>query len=282
MKIINAKVEELVQKPGYEGMLEQIERGGRVCYKSEDKITPGSAEKFVNTLINRKHFAPLEHGTVYLVIPGYNDSFTRKITRFFLDNKYSHCEVVWENDLISTMYVTTNYRVIVEHNLQEKIQKYIVDSPKARHRIRRSFMITCDRGISHELVRHRVMSFNQESTRYVNYSQDKWGNEITVIKPCFWEESDPRFITWKNACLDAEENYMMLLREGATPQEARAVLPNSTKTELLMTGFVDGNDGWEHFLNLRCDKAAHPQAREVANMIKDLLNPIQAEAEIIK
>lgn len=129
-----------------------------------------------------------------------------------------------------------------------------------------SVKFICDRGVSHELVRHRLASFAQESTRYCNYSDDKFGNEITVIEPCFFNirgSSIQRAIQrgiWVNSCINAEESYFKLIENGASPQEARTVLPNSLKTEIVMTMNVRE---WRHFFKLRCDKAAHPQMREL-------------------
>lgn len=129
-----------------------------------------------------------------------------------------------------------------------------------------------DRGVSHEIVRHRVASYCQESTRYCNYSKDKFGNEITVIKPCFWKESSDQFIEWKSAMKIAENHYFDLLAQGATPQEARTVLPNSLKTEVVMTANIRE---WRHFLKLRTSSAAHPQIREVAiPLLKELQEKI--------
>lgn len=118
-----------------------------------------------------------------------------------------------------------------------------------------------DRGVSHEIVRHRVASYCQESTRYCNYSKDKFGNEITVIKPCFWNEGTIPFEYWETAMRMSEAKYFDLLAQGATPQEARAVLPNSLKTEVVMTANIRE---WRHFFKLRTASAAHPQMREVA------------------
>lgn len=132
-----------------------------------------------------------------------------------------------------------------------------------------------DRGISHEIVRHRIASYSQESTRYCNYAGGKFGGEVTVIAPCFWSEGDPPFQTWKAACEAAEENYFRLLDQGATPQEARSVLPGSLKTELMMTANLRE---WRHFLRLRTAKAAHPQVREVAI---PLLSELQKKIPII-
>lgn len=127
----------------------------------------------------------------------------------------------------------------------------------------------CDRGVSHEIVRHRMASFCQESTRYCNYSKDKFDGELTFIKPCFWDEGTQNYYDWYCACRCVEETYLRLLGRGVTPQEARAVLPNSLKTELVMTANIRE---WRHFLNLRCDPAAHPQMREVALLLLDKLH----------
>ena len=133
-----------------------------------------------------------------------------------------------------------------------------------------------DRGVSHEIVRHRLAAFSQESTRYVSYSDDRFGNQITVIRPCFWSPDDPKtkdaYARWERGCLDAEAAYMDLINGGATPQQARSVLPNSTKTELVMTANLRE---WRHVLALRTSEAAHPQMREVmvplrAELVREL------------
>lgn len=123
-----------------------------------------------------------------------------------------------------------------------------------------SVKFICDRGVSHELVRHRLASFGQESTRYCNYSKDKFGNEITVIKPCFLYEDTLNYKIWEDGCLYAEKTYFDLLKFGLTPQGARSVLPNSLKTEIVMTMNIRE---WRHFFGLRCDTPAHPQMREL-------------------
>jgi len=120
--------------------------------------------------------------------------------------------------------------------------------------------IVCDRGVTHELVRHRLCSFSQESTRYANYAQDKFGREITVIRPFFWAEDDARYTLWLSAMQACEEAYLRLVEAGATAQEARSVLPNSLKTEIVTTANIRE---WRHIFKLRCDKAAHPQMRQV-------------------
>ena len=118
----------------------------------------------------------------------------------------------------------------------------------------------CDRGVTHELVRHRLASYSQESTRYANYSKDKFGREITVIKPLFWDEDSPEYSAWKEAMENAEQSYLKLIDLGARAEQARAVLPNSLKTEIVMTANIRE---WRHVFALRCSKAAHPQIREI-------------------
>lgn len=119
----------------------------------------------------------------------------------------------------------------------------------------------CDRGVSHEIVRHRIASFAQESTRYCNYSNDKFGSEITVIEPFFFDEDSEEYKVWWACCATAEVDYLRLLRLGRSPQEARSVLPNSLKTEIVVTMNVRE---WRHFFKLRCASTAHPQMRELA------------------
>lgn len=123
-----------------------------------------------------------------------------------------------------------------------------------------SVRIVCDRGITHEIVRHRLSSFSQESTRYANYSKEKFGNEITVIRPFFWKEKSDPYEIWKYAMEEAEKAYLKLIEAGASAQEARSVLPNSLKTELVVTANLRQ---WRHMLDLRCSKASHPQIRQI-------------------
>lgn len=256
MKLIKPYFEIIEQEPGLEGIYKQIELAGRTCYKSENKITPDSAEGFVGRMIKSRHGAMLEHGTVYLKTP-------LRYTR--LDNNSYTVINIWDN----IKYITTNLRVLVELCCNGVLQ--FLCEPTEYHEKRVTVRFICDRGVSHEFVRHRVFSFAQESTRYCNYSKDKFGNELTFIIPCWTNlgegsyndisnllHTDAVFI---NSICDAEDYYLGLLKEGWTPQQARAVLPNALKTELVMTGFISD---WKHFFELRCDKAAHPQARELA------------------
>lgn len=206
MKIIDARYEILDKIDGME-VLKKIERVARTCYKSEDYIKEGSAERLVKSLIDRGHEAMLEH--------------------------YSF-----------------------------------------------SIKFICDRGVSHEIVRHRVASFAQESTRYCNYSKDKFGNELTFIKPCFWDKYSPCMELWLQATKQDEVKYFELLEMGATPEQARSVLPNSIKTEIVMTANLRE---WRHFLKLRTAQAAHPQMRELTiPLLKELKEKIPVIFDDIK
>ena len=170
MKLIKPSFSILPQSDGLEGIYRQIEMAGRTCYKSEDKITETSAKEFVDRMIKSGHGAMLEHGTVYLTIP--NDSDLCLLLKM---NPYTKC-----NPVEGICYITTNLRVLVEHKAMWLIDKYLCE-PTEHHERRYTVKFICDRGVSHEFVRHRVFSFAQESTRYCNYSKDKFSNEITYI-----------------------------------------------------------------------------------------------------
>lgn len=254
MKLINSKVE-ILEPTGYtiDDIYKQIEIAGRTCYKSEDKITPTSAKEFVDRMIKSGHGAMLEHGTVYLTIPTQNCN-SEKYKR----NHYSDVNIVSVDGINGRTFVTTNYRVLVENEWLDDL-KYICE-PTVFHEKRISVRWTCDRGVSHEFVRHRVFSFAQESTRYVNYSKDKFGHEITYIQPC-WEMQKDEEELFLLQLEQAQNAYNALISSGWKPQQARAILPNALKTELVMTGF---ESDWKHFFELRCDTAAHPDARKLA------------------
>jgi thymidylate synthase (FAD) len=235
-----------------QNIYEQIETAARNCYKSEEKITIGSATKMVEMLINKGHFAMLEHGTVYLTVDvrqKYGDLTTR-----YRNNKYS---VIKEEGTIQKYHITTNYRVLVENNWLDDLQ-YLCE-PTEYHVKRVSVRFICDRGISHELVRHRVFSFAQESTIYCNYSKDKFDNEITFIEPS-WETLPQSKEKFKKILDISETIYITLICEGWQTQQARAVLPNALKTELIMTGFIED---WKHFFDLRTKDNSHPQMLEL-------------------
>lgn len=278
MKLIKPSFEIIEQQPGLEGIYKQIEQAGRTCYKSEDKITEDSAKSFVDRMIKSGHGAMLEHGTVYLAIPyDYVDVSCRLEVLIVSDvvEKYKRNPYTkwWlRDDIFSRLaFITTNYRVLVENDWLDDL-KYLCE-PTEFHERRVSVRFVCDRGVSHEFVRHRVFSFAQESTRYCNYSKDKFDNEVTYIVPCWCDKIEDR--DWSNptpadvmydSFLRGERNYLILLEQGWKPQQARAVLPNALKTELVMTGFVSD---WKHFFELRCAPNAHPQAQELAIPLRE-------------
>ena len=289
MKLIESKVEVIEQQPGLEGMYKQIELAGRTCYKSEDKITEDSAKAFVDRMIGSKHGAMLEHGTVYLKgRAGYDENGILEVPKnlfpsFFERNKYSVVRKI-ESEDICNWYITTNFRVIIENNLTECLE-YICE-PTEIHEKRITARFTCDRGVSHEMVRHRVMSFAQESTRYCNYSKDKFGNELTFIKPTWYDQERLEAEIASSIGVDKEEiaeqdfnqflnycqrQYFKLLNKGCKPQEARQVLPNALKTEIVVTGF---ESDWNHFFELRTAGAAHPDIRKLALELQEKLNSV--------
>lgn len=197
MNIIKPSIE-IIDMDSYETILKKIERIGRVCYKSEGKITEDSAEKFIRSLLTRQHESVIEHESV-------------------------------------------------------------------------TVRLVCDRGVSHEIVRHRIASYSQESTRYCNYAGEKFDSQITVIDLAsgfeydFSRENDrAKYEVWKTAMEHAEKAYFRMLELGATPQEARSVLPNSLKTEIVVTMNLRS---WRNFFRLRTDSHAHPQMREVAGIV---------------
>lgn len=279
MKLIKPSFTILHQAPGLEGVYKQIELAGRTCYKSEDKITPDSAKAFVERMINSGHGAMLEHGTVYLgmpietIIPIEANGWGK-----YESNKYSKGGVVCSINGEKRVAITTNLRVLVENGWLDDLQ-YICE-PTKYHEKRITVRFICDRGVSHEFVKHRVFSFAQESTRYCNYSKDKFGNELTFIQPCYLNEAElaqygPYHLVSRNkspesificSLNNAEKDYLTLIESGWKAQEARAVLPNALKTELVMTGFATD---WPHFFELRCASNAHPQARELAIPLYD-------------
>ena len=138
-----------------------------------------------------------------------------------------------------------------------------------------SVKFICDRGVTHEIVRHRIASYSQESTRYCNYSQDRFGNELTFVKPIFWEEASNEYELWKETMLNIEQVYNKLISMNASAEQARSVLPNSLKTEIVVTMNLRE---WRHFFKLRTSKRAHPQMREISipllNEMKKLLPAI--------
>ena len=278
MKLIRPSVEIKVQGDGEDGMFEHIEWAGRHCYKSHDKMTATSAREFVGRIAKSGHGSVLEHGTIYLAIP-FDD-----MPEDLLHNPYTRCKEVHTPAIEDWYAVTTNYRVIVENNWDLLLMYQCPQTSVHEKRITAKFI--CDRGVSHEFVRHRTLSVSQESQRYCNYGKDKFGSQITFIKPSWWNAKSEDKESFKKALLKAEETYLKAIKawderkqdkrfrtkhkgNPLSPQMARMILPNATKTELVMTGF---KSDWEHFLELRCSPAAHPDARYLANKLRTLIN----------
>lgn len=284
MKLINQSYE-ICKTHGYtlQDIYKDIERAARVSYKSEDKITEDSAEKMVKRLINMKHYSPLEFGTVYLKMPMAQLHFT--------------CIKYEKNQFSKTImsdgyfYVTTNYRVIIENGWENDLQ--YMCKPTKHHQKRTTVKFITNRAMTHELVRHRSMSFMQEGQRYCNYAKDKFGNQLTYIIPVQCTEDIPNntelrdnfdinnFVWAKNdngktlkvnkltqgmlyLFYDTEVHYIGLINLGWKPQEVRAILPNATKTELYMCGF---DKDWDHFFDLRDKTYVDPQMYDLAHSL---------------
>lgn len=308
MRLIKPSVEIWDQEEGLNGVYKSIERAGRICYKSSDKITEDSAEPFVDRMIKSLHHSMLEQGTVYLTIPREDINYHIYLSKY-RDNPYSECRVAQtlEGIPVGSLYISTNYRVIIEHDWTDDL-KYLC-KPTKFHEKRISVHFTCDRGIWNEFIRHKTLqrgddcevypivnydaeqnnSFAQESTRYCNYSKNKFNNEITYIIPSwlnipeaeYGTIHDPKEIQFKkytdssekefiNHLLNSEYRYFNLLKSGWTPQQARQVLPNALKTELIMTGYISD---WKHFVDLRYRGTTgkpHPDAFYLAEKLYNL------------
>ena len=256
------------------GIKKHIERCARVSYKSEDKITDTSYEKFVNMLESRGHNRPLEFGTVYLKVTN-KEAFSLKYKK----NPYSKVALKYpEGDIpniycIPTHFITTNYRVIKENHWENDLQ-YLCE-PTEYHYKRYTAHMILDRGVMDEFRTHIGLSHLAESTRYCNYSKDKFDNEITFIKPCWLDDEklklygpyhtvirdkSPESIFIANLN-NVERDYLDLIKLGWTPQQARSILPLGIKSELISCGF---EDAWNNFFYRRDAPDAHPMAQEIA------------------
>ena len=321
MKLIESSVQIIEEKDPYK----MIELAGRTCYKSEDKITENSAKEFVDRMIKLGHGAMLEHGTIYLNVPEqtYTETLEDEFGKFnnpnnglvdrYRKNKYSKVNSVAADEelrkkypkvrpfKLTHHYITTNLRVIIENGWEKDLEWQC--EPTEHHEKRITAKFICDRGVSHEFVRHRVFSFAQESQRYCNYNKDKFNNELTFIRPTWLNIPTGDYTYWDGDWCDIDNmkiqlpsdngiadnflwclnnagmQYRLLINKGLKPQEARAILPNATKTELVMTGF---ESDWEHFFELRCSGAAHPDARKLADELKSLMNVKNIELNSVK
>ena len=273
MKIQKPQYEIWMQNPGELGIYQQIERAGRVCYKSENNTTEDSAKPFVGRMIEHEHFAMLEHGTVYLTC-------NHGELPLYANNKFSHVNTIDGKD-----YITTNLRVMAENKTLEDL-KYRTDFEKGKHELRITVHFTTQIAITREYNRHRANSMAEQSTRYCNYTKNKFGSEISINLPTWvkgdLETNDEKFVelcedvaneetndwtpidAWLFANQAAEFAYMKLIAMGCKPQEARVILPLDTNTELVHTAFVSD---WKHFFDLRAlgtTGAPHPDAKILA------------------
>lgn len=273
MKIQKPQYEIWMQNPGELGIYQQIERAGRVCYKSENNTTEDSAKPFVGRMIEHEHYAMLEHGTVYLTC-------NHGELPLYANNKFSHVNTIDGKD-----YITTNLRVMAENKTLEDL-KYRTDFEKGKHELRITVHFTTQIAITREYNRHRANSMAEQSTRYCNYTKNKFGSEISINLPTWvkgdLEINDEKFVelcedvaneetndwtpidAWLFANQAAEFAYMKLIAMGCKPQEARVILPLDTNTELVHTAFVSD---WKHFFDLRAlgtTGAPHPDAKILA------------------
>ena len=274
MKLIKQSFEILEQKDfSLIGIKKFIERCGRVCYKSEDRITDDSYEKFVNMLVKRDHARPLEFGTVHLKIS--SGMLFDKFLQDLVDCKLYNPAWIKYKELPEYTYITTNYR----HYLQiikkcPYIAEYFTEQDNCYYPSRYTVHMVLSRGVMDEFRTHVSLSHLAESTRYCNYSKDKFDNQVTFIIPNWCnslkegsEQNYPPFeinedeIIFMDALQNAQNSYLSLLKLGWTPQQARDVLPLSVKSELISCGF---KDAWENFFYRRCANDAHPMAREIA------------------
>ena len=283
MKLINQSYEICNQTDfSMSGIYKHIEKCTRVAYKSEDKITEDSAVSFINKLLNMRHLAPMEFGTIHFKIP----TTLLKTVCIDLD-----AEGLWNREWLkynvidSFVYFTTNYRHwLVMIDKVNYLKDYFTEEDNEYYPKRYTVKLITNRAVSHEVVRHRTMSFIQESQRFVNYSKSKFNNEVTFIKPCWMDDTliekalkthplivdlKPEILFVENS-LNSEQDYLDLLKLGYKPQQARVVLPNSTKTELYMCGF---KEAWEHFFELRDNKIVDPQMYDLAHpMHQEFIN----------
>lgn len=310
MRIIDASFD-LLPRDEQRGGLKIIETAGRLCYKSEGKATDDSAEAFVRGLIRRRHLSVLEHGDMIFEIGDYHiyDAVAEglQIIRdcghpapMLVMTKVGHRCIVSGNmrawmELFAMMSGAGRYFIgyfdpVFIHGMgfydddakpDPRVRQIryadLCDPLEKLAHIRQTVKFTVDRGVTHEFVRHRVMSFSQESTRYCNYSDGRFGKEITVIRPCYLDENSEGYDLWRRQCMSAEAVYFQLLDFGPMPQEARAVLPHSTKAELMMTGTLGA---WKHFFDLRARQTtgkAHPQAAEVAVPLYELFKQMHPD-----
>lgn len=249
-------------------MYKHIEFCGRICYHSLDKMTDSSAEAFVARLIKSKHTSVLEHGTIYLTRPLTSDSNYYDLYSKYSNNPYSRCNIHK-----GMLYITTNYRVIIENNWEKDLE--FLSFPTEHHYKRHTLKCTTALHCYKDLTRHRTFSFSIESTRYCNYSNtDKFG-EMSFIKPTWVSNDDTIFIDYLKT---VEKIYNELMQRGWKAQQAAEVLPQCIKSNMVMTGY---DDDWKRLIDIRyygITGAPHPMVKELASLMKKNLE----KADIIE
>lgn len=256
MDFINQKVERIDQDWTLDGILKQIEIAARICYQSSSgKLT---SKEFVDGLIKKGHLSPLGHGTVYLKIP------VKKVTPFYLTILKGD---IWTKimQVNNNVYITTNYRRLYECDALKWL-KYLCP-PTQYHELRETFKVTTSIAISRELNRHATaLSICESSTRYCNYSKEKFGHKINFIKPYWYDNaSEYEKLLLESGLKTAESTYLKLIDEGCKAQEARAILPLETATTVIYTGF---SSDWDRICKLRGAEGAHPECQEIAKLIQ--------------
>ena len=274
MKLINQSFKFINQTDfSLVGIKKHIERCARVSYKSEDKITDTSYEKFVSMLKSREHDRPLEFGTVHLKM--YISDFHKLRDTLCINNMWNYQWIKYHYAGNLT-YVTTNYRYYLAIiKVFPSAESDFDPQDDELYPKRYTVHFITSRGIMDEFRTHVGLSHLAESSRYCSYDKNRFGNELTFIIPNWVNTNCPNkeqegpsvaSIEWSTAMLDAEASYMNLIKMGCTAQEAREVLPLSIKSELISCGF---EDAWENFFYRRCAKDAHPMAREIATKVRD-------------
>ena len=265
MNLVESSTKILKQEGGsIANMMKFITKVGYTCYKTNKEITNEVAAAFVDGLIKRGHGAMLEHGTVFLAIPAdkmKNEQVSKIVSNLISYHLWTRYTEKIMNDKLY-LIIVTNFRVIVENNLQQFMKDYWYIPTQDERKCRPTVKFITDRGVSHEAVRHRVMSFAQESTRYCNYLKEKFGASVTFIQPDWVKPEDQS--EFEEDCTTIEKLYFKWVDKGYPAQLSRYFLINGTKTELIITGFADD---WQHFFDLRAlDKTgpAHPDIKKLA------------------
>lgn len=272
MKLIKPSFEIWEHPSGLEGIYKQIERAGRVCYKSENKITENSAKSFVDRLIKSGHSSVLEHGTVYLTIPFEYVDMSEKldipivsdVVEKYKGNPYTKW-YLRDDGFSQLAFITTNMRILVENNWFDDL-KYLCE-PTEFHEKRITTYFISDIHFYKDITRHRHMSFSIESTRYCNYSKDRWGNEINFAIPVWLKEEEE--LEFEEDLKVLEQLYFKWINKGWQPQQAAYFLAQGTKAEIVMTGFISD---YKHFFNLRAlgtTGKPHPTVEELAIPLRE-------------